>query len=215
MKKTLFWSLGAVGLAGLIAGCEPELAQQPVGSEEAQWQSVIKESYPGWRPPRVAPPAIKDRYDKSVYEADARKKAEEELNAAAETEAAGGAEVAVPAAESDLTADSSDVAVKDAVKPESDVATTKDAAEKPVESQTPAEAESGANTAAGSTAEVKTGTKEPITYTVVPGDTLSGIAKKFYKDGNKYPKIIKANEETLRGNPNRIRAGMRLFIPQE
>lgn len=199
--KTLFWSLGAVGLAGLIAGCEPELAQQPAGAEEAQWQSVIKESYPGWRPPRVAPPAIKDSFDKSVYEEDARKKAEAEAKAEAEKAAS-----ELPAAETEKLppAAAEDAAAGEVKKADAEKA---DAA--------PEKLKAGEDKKADPGAAVKSGEKEPVTYTVVAGDTLSSIAKKFYKDGNKYPRIIKANEETLRGNPNRIRAGMRLFIPQE
>ena len=50
------------------------------------------------------------------------------------------------------------------------------------------------------------------TYTVVKGDTLSGISQRFYGDANKYPKIFAANE--LRsGDPNLIYPGEVLIIP--
>ena len=50
-------------------------------------------------------------------------------------------------------------------------------------------------------------------YTVQQGDSLSLIAKKFYKDGRKYHRILKANADVLKGNPNRLRPGMKLRIP--
>lgn len=52
------------------------------------------------------------------------------------------------------------------------------------------------------------------TYTVQKGDTLSKLAKIFYGDGRRYMPIVKANEEVLKGNPNRIYPGMKLNIPK-
>ena len=59
MKKTLLFS-GAV-IALLSAGCRPELAQGVYGTEEQQWYKIIKDSYPGYRPPRIASPATVDK----------------------------------------------------------------------------------------------------------------------------------------------------------
>jgi LysM repeat protein len=50
------------------------------------------------------------------------------------------------------------------------------------------------------------------TYTIVVGDTLCGIAKKFYGDGSKYTVIYEANKDKIK-NPNVIRAGQVLTIP--
>ncbi len=50
-------------------------------------------------------------------------------------------------------------------------------------------------------------------YVVQKGDTLSLISKKVYKDGRKWNRILDANKELLKGNPNRIKAGMKLVIP--
>ena len=47
-------------------------------------------------------------------------------------------------------------------------------------------------------------------YTVVKGDTLWGIAQKFYGNGSRYPEIAKANNIS---NPNLIRVGQKLLIP--
>lgn len=47
-------------------------------------------------------------------------------------------------------------------------------------------------------------------YTVVKGDTLWGIAKKFYNNGSRYPEIAKANNIS---NPDIIYVGQKLLIP--
>ncbi len=50
-------------------------------------------------------------------------------------------------------------------------------------------------------------------YEVAPGDNLSKIAKKFYGDANEYQRIFEANRDQL-SDPDRIRVGQRLKIPQ-
>jgi nucleoid-associated protein YgaU len=49
-------------------------------------------------------------------------------------------------------------------------------------------------------------------YAVVPGDTLSKIAKRYYGDANKYMKIFEANKDQLK-DPNMIQVGQKLRIP--
>ena len=49
-------------------------------------------------------------------------------------------------------------------------------------------------------------------HTVVRGDTLSAIAKKFYDDANKYPLIFEANKPML-SHPDKIYPGQMLRIP--
>lgn len=51
------------------------------------------------------------------------------------------------------------------------------------------------------------------TYTVQPGDTLSKISKQFYGNANEYMKIFNANKDRLH-NPNEIRSGQELVIPE-
>jgi nucleoid-associated protein YgaU len=51
-------------------------------------------------------------------------------------------------------------------------------------------------------------------YTVKRGDTLSAIAKTYYKDGSKYPRIFEANRPML-GDPNKIYPGQVLRIPPQ
>ena len=50
------------------------------------------------------------------------------------------------------------------------------------------------------------------THVVQPGDTLWAIAKKYYGDGNQYPKIYNANKDKIK-NPNLIYPGQKLVIP--
>lgn len=49
-------------------------------------------------------------------------------------------------------------------------------------------------------------------HTVVSGDNLSKIAKKFYGDANKYPVIFEANKPML-NHPDKIYPGQLLRIP--
>jgi nucleoid-associated protein YgaU len=50
------------------------------------------------------------------------------------------------------------------------------------------------------------------TYTVVAGDSLSKIAKHFYGDANKWPRIHEANRDQIK-NPDLIYPGQKLRIP--
>jgi nucleoid-associated protein YgaU len=50
------------------------------------------------------------------------------------------------------------------------------------------------------------------TYTVKPGDTLSGIAKAHMGDANAYMKIFEANRDQL-SDPNLIKPGQVLKMP--
>jgi nucleoid-associated protein YgaU len=51
-----------------------------------------------------------------------------------------------------------------------------------------------------------------IIYIVQSGDTLWGIAKMFYGDGQKWPVIYNANRGVIGSNPNVIRPGQRLRV---
>lgn len=54
---------------------------------------------------------------------------------------------------------------------------------------------------------------QPKTYTVVSGDSLWNIAKKFYGNGAQYTTIYNANRGVIGGNPNLIYPGQVLTIP--
>lgn len=51
-------------------------------------------------------------------------------------------------------------------------------------------------------------------HTVVRGDTLWAIAKKFYGSGTRYTKIYNANKNIIGSNPNKIYPGQVLAIPE-
>ena len=59
---------------------------------------------------------------------------------------------------------------------------------------------------------VKAPEPESQWHTVVSGDNLSKIAKKFYGDPNKYPTIFEANKPMLK-HPDKIYPGQLLRIP--
>ena len=63
------------------------------------------------------------------------------------------------------------------------------------------------------TAIIRPKAKSYDTYTVQKGDTLWGLAKKFYGNGRKYTKIYNANKGTIK-NPNKIMVGWKLKIPK-
>ncbi|MGG7047861.1 MULTISPECIES: peptidoglycan-binding protein LysM [unclassified Campylobacter] len=50
-------------------------------------------------------------------------------------------------------------------------------------------------------------------YTIQKGDNLSKIAKQFYGDANKYPKIFEANREVIK-DANLIYPGQKIRIPK-
>lgn len=57
-------------------------------------------------------------------------------------------------------------------------------------------------------------TQQSKTYTVVKGDCLWNLAKKFYGDGSEYKKIYEANKNVIGNkNPNLIVPGQILKIP--
>ncbi|NOT49520.1 MAG: LysM peptidoglycan-binding domain-containing protein [Acidobacteria bacterium] len=50
-------------------------------------------------------------------------------------------------------------------------------------------------------------------HTVVQGDWLSKLAKHYYGNMRKWPVIFEANRKTIGRNPDIIKPGQRLFIP--
>lgn len=194
--KFLAWSLSGVALAVFVTGCQPDLAQVKPGSQEEYWEQFVDRSYSGFRPSRTAPPAIADKVSPELRETE-----QQQLPAAgAETEteqlpAVNAADVA-PADDPVTVEVAEDKAT--VIAPETDKKAD-DKVQKPEADKT-AEAKPAA------------GTGDSVVYVVKPGDTLSFIAKKFYHNGARYDLILKANPQLT--NPNALRPGMKLRIPQ-
>ena len=51
-------------------------------------------------------------------------------------------------------------------------------------------------------------------YEIVSGDTLGGVAKRFYGNASKYTKIFEANRDII-SDPNKIYPGQKIRIPAE
>ena len=55
--------------------------------------------------------------------------------------------------------------------------------------------------------------RNPRYHKVASGDSLSKIAQSFYKDMHKWPVIFEANRDIIGSNPNVIKPGQKLLIP--
>jgi nucleoid-associated protein YgaU len=64
--------------------------------------------------------------------------------------------------------------------------------------------------------EEKAESKSIATHTVVPGETLSHIALKYYKHATPpyWKHLLEHNSEALQGNEKNLRAGMEIEIPE-
>ena len=52
-------------------------------------------------------------------------------------------------------------------------------------------------------------------YTVVKGDSLSKIAKRFYGDPGKWRKLYEVNRQVVGSNPDLIKPGQVLSLPSD
>jgi nucleoid-associated protein YgaU len=50
-------------------------------------------------------------------------------------------------------------------------------------------------------------------YVVQPGDTLRSIAELQYGDAGQWPRIYQANQDVIGPDPDALRAGMQLRLP--
>ena len=65
-----------------------------------------------------------------------------------------------------------------------------------------------------STAGTPSGAKPARSYTVVKGDSLSRIAKSLYGNASKWHAIYEANKAVIGSNPDLIKPGQVLTIPE-
>ena len=200
MMKALSIGLGGAVLLALAAGCRPQLAEVELGDAEVQWNSFVSESYPGFRPPRTAAPAIKDKYT-SLPGGEAQQPA-----GAATDPAVSGAE--------EIVVEETTVGVKPEAAADDPVEVVVDSVVlEPEEGEAPV-ADPAVKTPAPVKPEAAAAAEPKFTeYVVKPGDTLSGIAKKFYKDGRLFERIYEANKSVI-PNPNKLPLGVKIRIPQ-
>ena len=193
--KHLITGLCGAGLLVAVTGCQPELAQVKEGQREAQWREAIGQSYSGFRPPRTAPPAIKDNVSPKLVE--------KEQQAAATLPAADGFSAPAPQ-EDDFVVQNIEVeavAVDVAVPPG------------PAEDAGSVAVEPAAAAVKAPEAVVDQTAGEATEYVVKKGDKLSHIAQKFYGKASFADVIRKANAKAI-ANPNRLKPGTKLQIPK-
>ena len=75
-----------------------------------------------------------------------------------------------------------------------------------------AEAQQEAEEAVRMQREARKATRRTV-HTVIPGDTLSGIADQYLNDASRWPEIYEANKDVIGKNPNLILVGQELTIP--
>ena len=229
MKKTLLFS-GAV-IVLLSAGCRPEIAEGVYGAEEQQWYEFIRSSYPGYRPPRIASPAVAD---KAAPEALAQQRTAAAAESSAVVEVQNPADDAAAASKVDAAADKTAAQTgsknaeaenvkaedkkadaKDAkdVKAEDKKADAKDAKaaeDKKADAKDAKDAED--KKADAKDAKAADGEADYVIYKVQPGDTPGSIARKFYGKASMYEVIMKANPQIT--NPKLIQIGTELKVPK-
>ena len=208
----MFRTLPAI-LAGILfmalTGCHyTNIATPQKGSEEEAWEELIRESYPGYRPPptiirrntnsKPVTPLAGSETLKAEDDADAGKSVPEVIPAENKEQENKTAEVK-PAEEKN--ADSAEV--KPAEEKPADNAEVKPAEEKPADSAA-APAPTGINPPDPTNSTV---------YEVKSGDTLGSIARKNYGNARFSNVIFKANADILK-DPNRLRPGMKLILPK-
>ena len=195
MKSDLLLT-GCAAAVLLTAGCGPDLAQGNYGAEEQQWQKAISDSYSGYRPPRIAPPAI---VDKASPEALERQREEKELSDAVRR--TGGDSVSeVPA-----PAEDDPIVVKSGVTPAQTVDSAAEKADAKKADAKKADAEKAGGKAVPADADCEI-------YVVQPGDNPGSIAQKFYGKASDYEVILKANPQIR--DPKQIQIGTKLRIPK-
>ena len=201
MMKAWIVGAGTLGVLFLLAGCGPELAETPIGEEEAAWQQAFRQNYSGYRPPRTAPPATVDNVSDKLLEREQEAKRFDAPPAEPHRPGDDPAQIVDAAAEQKNAADEKSGSASSEGKTEA-------------KSEIPAEKKS--ESADGGTKSFTSTPPDPTdgsVYEVKAGDTLSGIAKRFYGDAGAAGVIERANVDLIK-DPNRLRPGMKLIIPK-
>ena len=207
MKSDLLLT-GCAAAVLLTAGCGPDLAQGNYGAEEQQWQKAISDSYSGYRPPRIAPPAIVDKAAPEALEKQREQQGQAE--AAPKTGEDSVSEVPAPA-------EDAEPAGKGGVTPAQtvDSAAEKTGADaKKADDKKAGDKKADAKKADDKKADAKKAPSDADCeiYVVKPGDNPGSIAQKFYGKASDYELILKANPQIK--DPKQIPIGTKLRIPK-
>ena len=203
-RFTIALGAGAAAVV-VLAGCGPDLAEVPYGSEEARWQEMLRDNYAGYEAPRTAPPAVKDNVSPRLLEEEEQKRKNEQNNVTPPPAAENPPANDDPASIVDNAAERP-AAQEPAASPEQPKPAPEKAAEKAPE-------KAPAKTAPDKPAAKNEAPEKSEVYVVQPKDTLGDLAKKFYGDARRSDVIVKANPE-LKKNPNFLKPGMKLVIPK-
>jgi nucleoid-associated protein YgaU len=201
MKKMLV-TAGIITAVVLVSGCRStNVAGVTRSQEEQNWEQIIQRNYPGYRAPRAAAPANFDNTEErtSFVAKPAQPEAAQDPEAAPET---------LPeVTKTDVPAETPAV---EAAKTETPAETPQTATPKV---ETPAvETAEPAVPAQTSAVQPPDPTSGKV-YVVKPGDTLGKIALKHYGKAAYSNLIFKANSDILK-NPDQLRPGMKLIVPQ-
>lgn len=189
--KSVWMLSGACALTVLFSGCSPELDQTQLSPEEQAWAANFKENYSAWQPPESVPRSV--RRDDLAHETATGQVTSQQVSS----------ELVPPAVDQPAAVPGTETPVNvEEVKVEEVKVETVDV---PAAPAAPAEV-APATPAAPAADEV---------YTVVKGDTLGGIALKYYGRASQWKKIQQANMQVLRGkNKDIVVPGMKLQIPR-
>ena len=198
MKSDLLLT-GCAAAVLLTAGCGPDLAQGGYGAEEQQWQKAISDSYSGYRPPRIAPPAIVDKASPEALEK--QREQQEQSDAVRKTGEDSVSEVPAPA-------EDRDPAGKSGVTP----AQTVDSAAEKTPAAGTGKADAKKTDVKKADAKAAPSAADCEIYVVKPGDNPGSIAQKFYGKASDYELIMKANPQIK--DPKQIQIGTKLRIPK-
>ena len=184
--KSMVMLATAGAVSLLLAGCAPELDKTQLSPEEQAWAESIKANYGAWQPPESVPRSVR----------------RDDLAAQSQ---AGAQDVLPPAAEAPAAVD---VSAAPAVAPVDPVAP----AAAPAPAPEPGNVADDVVPVAPAAAPAPAASEE---YTVVKGDTLGGIARKFYGRASAWKKIQEANADRMRGKDKTVIVpGMKLQIPR-